>query len=308
MTETNVKVNEMLANPLVRNVLHLICTIFIGYIVLRLLLYTLDATNIGLGWLEANQGSGFFVMILILILSLLAIDAGISLGRRRLGDVKYSVVESGISLAKASIQKSHELPVKVNEKVKEKSGTGIPHAERPSGGPGGFGRKEPVIKETQIKKPAPVSGLNLKSEPAVKKEEMQPAPVMEPAHPEVKPEPTPSKVSSTAPVQERNKVIPEKPVLPEDVIKNPVPYNNGLADELVYEFPEKVIEYYWEKAYKNIPNGNRKTYRFAAKNLGKAKIIYISILKDETTWIKRFSDLKSEFKNRPAFLDEVKHL
>ncbi|HUW68430.1 MAG TPA: hypothetical protein VMW20_10405 [Candidatus Nanoarchaeia archaeon] len=36
--------------------------------------------------------------------------------------------------------------------------------------------------------------------------------------------------------------------------------------------------------------------------------VYIDILKDETTWIKRFSDMKSEFKNRPAFLDEVRHL
>lgn len=305
---TEIKGNEMLANPLVRNILHIISTIFIAYIVLRLLLYILDATNIGLGWLEANQSSGFFVMILMLILSLLAIDAGISLGRRRLGDVKYSVVENGISLAKASIQKSHELPVKVNEKVKDKSRTGIPHAERPSGEPGDFGSKEPVKKETQIKRPAPISGLNQKSEPAAKNEEMRPAPVMEPTRPEVKPDPTSSEVSSTVPVQERNKVIPEKPVLPEDVIKKPIPYNNGITGELAYDSPEKVIECYWEKAYKNIPNGNRKKYRFAAENLGKAKNVYISILKDETTWIKRFSDLKSEFKNRPAFLDEVKHL
>jgi PGF-pre-PGF domain-containing protein len=242
MTGTNVKVNETLANPLVRNVLHLISTIFIGYIVLRLLLYILDATHIGLGWLEANQGIGFFVIILILILSFLAIDAGISLGRRRLGDVRYSVVESGMSLAKAGIKKSHELPVK----GKDKSGTGIPRAERPSGEPGGFGRKEPVIKETQNQKP----------EPAVKKEETRPAPVIEPTRPEVekplsykeiirelesddvpevKPEPAPSTVSSTVPVQEKPHVIPEKPVLPEDVIKKPVPYKEPESNIKLYE-------------------------------------------------------------------------
>ena len=83
---------------------------------------------------------------------------------------------------------------------------------------------------------------------------------------------------------------------------------NGLADELANDFPENVIEYYWKKACKNIPNGNRKTYKFAAKYLGKPKSIYIDVLKDETTWHKRFSDLKSQFKSRPAFLDEVRHL
>jgi len=29
------------------------------------------------------------------------------------------------------------------------------------------------------------------------------------------------------------------------------------------------------------------------------------MLKDESMWEKRFSELKVEFKNRPAFLDEV---
>lgn len=116
MTKTNEKVNEILANPLVRNVLHLISTILFGYVLLRLLLYILDATGIGLGWLEANQDSVFCVIILILILSLLIIDAGVSFGRRRLGDKKYSVAESGISLAKAGIQRLRVLPGIMKEK------------------------------------------------------------------------------------------------------------------------------------------------------------------------------------------------
>lgn len=81
-----------------------------------------------------------------------------------------------------------------------------------------------------------------------------------------------------------------------------------FADKLEYDFPKKVIEYYWQKAYRNIPGGNRRTYQDAAKNLRKAKSIYMDILKDETGWIKRFSYLRSEFKNRPAFLDEVRLL
>jgi hypothetical protein len=38
------------------------------------------------------------------------------------------------------------------------------------------------------------------------------------------------------------------------------------------------------------------------------KRIHINLLKDESRWEKRFSDLKTEFKNRPAFLDEVRKL
>lgn len=81
-----------------------------------------------------------------------------------------------------------------------------------------------------------------------------------------------------------------------------------FADKLANDFPDKIIEYYWQKAYRNIPNGNRKTYSIAAKYLGKVKDIYINILKNEAGWIKRFSDLKSEFKKRPAFLEIVSRL
>ncbi len=81
-----------------------------------------------------------------------------------------------------------------------------------------------------------------------------------------------------------------------------------FADKLKEDFPERIIEYYWKKAYSNIPGGNRKTYRNAAKYLAEVKHIYIEILKEESRWIQRFFDLKVEFKNRPAFLDEVRKL
>lgn len=81
-----------------------------------------------------------------------------------------------------------------------------------------------------------------------------------------------------------------------------------FADKLANDFPDKITEYYWQKAYRNIPNGNRKTYSIAAKYLGKTKDIYINILNNEAGWIKRFSDLKSEFKKRPAFLEIVSGL
>lgn len=76
-----------------------------------------------------------------------------------------------------------------------------------------------------------------------------------------------------------------------------------FADKLVNDFPKEILEYYWQKAYRNIPGGNRKTYWIAAKYLKKVKCIYFDVLNDEAGWIKRFSDLKSEFKKRPAFLE-----
>jgi hypothetical protein len=81
-----------------------------------------------------------------------------------------------------------------------------------------------------------------------------------------------------------------------------------FAAKLEEDFPEKIIEYYWQSAYRNIPGGNRNTYRIAAGYLAKVKHIYINLLKDDSRWEKRFSELKAEFKNRPAFLDEVREL
>ena len=81
-----------------------------------------------------------------------------------------------------------------------------------------------------------------------------------------------------------------------------------FAAKLEEDFPEKIIEYFWQSAYRNIPGGNRKTYRIAAGYLAKVKHIYINLLKDESRWGKRFFELKAEFKNRPAFLDEVREL
>lgn len=81
-----------------------------------------------------------------------------------------------------------------------------------------------------------------------------------------------------------------------------------FADRLIEKYPEKIIEYYWQKARNNIPGGNRKTYAIAAGYLAKAKYIYIKMSNDESIWEKRFSDLRTEFKNRPAFLDETSML
>ena len=79
-----------------------------------------------------------------------------------------------------------------------------------------------------------------------------------------------------------------------------------FAMRLKEEFPEEIIKYYWQKAYGNIHNGNRDTYSTAARYLDKVKHIYIDILNEKSKWEQRFSDLKTEFKKRPAFLEELK--
>jgi uncharacterized Zn finger protein len=81
-----------------------------------------------------------------------------------------------------------------------------------------------------------------------------------------------------------------------------------FAAKLEEDFPERIMEYYWQNAYRNIPSGDRKTYRIAAGYLTKVKRIYINLLKDESMWKTRFFELKVEFKSRPAFLDEVRKL
>jgi uncharacterized Zn finger protein len=83
---------------------------------------------------------------------------------------------------------------------------------------------------------------------------------------------------------------------------------DGFADRLKEDFPEEIIEYYWKKARSNIPGGTRDTYRIAAAYLAETKSIYIGLLNDRPAWKRCFSDLKEEFKNRPAFLEEVNHL
>ncbi len=52
--------------------------------------------------------------------------------------------------------------------------------------------------------------------------------------------------------------------------------------------------------------GEEKSEGFCLRYEGRMGIF--SGLKDESRWKKRFSDLKTEFKNRPAFLDEVRKL
>lgn len=79
-----------------------------------------------------------------------------------------------------------------------------------------------------------------------------------------------------------------------------------FAQKLEKEYPKEILEYYYNKAYARIPNGNRNTYKEAVKYLGKVKAIYLKHLKDEDSWTYMLSKLLMEFKKRPAFIDEIK--
>lgn len=81
-----------------------------------------------------------------------------------------------------------------------------------------------------------------------------------------------------------------------------------FAGKLKELYPEDIIEYYMHKAVSHIENGSRSTYKVAAKYLIEVKHIYFNILKDKEEWEKRFTKLKYHYKNRKAFLDEVKQL
>ncbi|MBI3193061.1 MAG: hypothetical protein HYZ34_01185 [Ignavibacteriae bacterium] len=81
-----------------------------------------------------------------------------------------------------------------------------------------------------------------------------------------------------------------------------------FADRLKEEFPEDITMYYWQKAYRNIHNGNRSTYRIAVQYFKKAKQIFIKILEKETLWNERIAAVRIEFKQRRAFIEEARSL
>ncbi|OCL25451.1 hypothetical protein U472_13970 [Orenia metallireducens] len=83
---------------------------------------------------------------------------------------------------------------------------------------------------------------------------------------------------------------------------------DNFAKRLKEEFPKQIVEYYWKSALRKIAQKKREEYRVAAIYLKEAKGIYIHLLEDRSTWKKRFSALKLEFKRRRALLDEISHL
>jgi PGF-pre-PGF domain-containing protein len=105
MTEANVKLNEVLANPSFRKALHISGTVIFGYILLRLTLFILDTTHLGTAWLETHQDTGFLIIILLLVSLLLLMDHAISYARRNYGEEKHSIIDAGVTVARSNIEK-----------------------------------------------------------------------------------------------------------------------------------------------------------------------------------------------------------
>jgi len=81
-----------------------------------------------------------------------------------------------------------------------------------------------------------------------------------------------------------------------------------FAEKLEKDYPNEILDYYYKKAYRKIPNGNRGTYREAACYLEKIKEICIMRLNDTDKWVRMLNSLLGEFRNRPAFIDEIKKI
>ena len=98
------KIDTIMAHPLFNNAIHLLATLCFSYLLVRLILFILDVTQIGLGWLQTHKDASLLVLILLIIFSLAIVDLAISRGRRFVGDEKYSIVEIGLSYCSALIQ------------------------------------------------------------------------------------------------------------------------------------------------------------------------------------------------------------
>ncbi|WP_436864847.1 hypothetical protein [Bacillus fungorum] len=88
-------------------------------------------------------------------------------------------------------------------------------------------------------------------------------------------------------------------------------YNLGknldpIADQLIDKYPQKIVEYYWNKGGILILEGNRKRYKEAVKHLKKVKDILENKLQDKEAWEFNLKALKEHHKKKKALLDELK--
>lgn len=89
------------------------------------------------------------------------------------------------------------------------------------------------------------------------------------------------------------------------------PYNmydqlDHFADQLIDEYPQEIVEYYWNKGCNLVPEGNRKRYKEAVKYFVKVRDILKNKLDDEGSWQYNLTTLRLQHKKKKAFLDEMK--
>ncbi|MFC3885586.1 hypothetical protein ACFOU2_19780 [Bacillus songklensis] len=81
---------------------------------------------------------------------------------------------------------------------------------------------------------------------------------------------------------------------------------DSFADKLAKRYPRQIIEYYWNKGCSFIAGGSCKSYKETAKCLQKARNIYQNFLKENDVWQSRLAAIKMQYKNKRAFLNEIR--
>jgi len=82
-----------------------------------------------------------------------------------------------------------------------------------------------------------------------------------------------------------------------------------FADKIKKDFPEKIIEYYFELAIKLVEGGaNRSSYKQSMHYFKNMKEIYTKILNDKPRWNEKLAEIKQRYKTRRAFLEESRVL
>ena len=81
------------------------------------------------------------------------------------------------------------------------------------------------------------------------------------------------------------------------------------ATRLEEHLPEQIIEHYFRLMQRLIEQGagkDRKNYVAAVRYLGRAKSVYLRVLKDEERWRRKLAEIKLMFASRRAFIEELR--
>ncbi len=219
MSEANVRLDEIMVNPSFRKALHIIGTVAFGYILLMLTLFILDTTHLGTAWLETNQDTGFFIIILVLISLLFLMDHAISYARRYYGEEKNSIIDVGLTVAISNIEKYESKSPETFKPLIQKILTLSSTKEK----------KPPEIvepvKQRPVEIPAVVAEGVMKKEPPIIKKEGDVREFLKELieRPIAKPEMTHKEVSNQQPIPASIKVESNKPSSLEDMIQSKEP-------------------------------------------------------------------------------------
>ena len=190
-----------------------------------LTLFILDTTHLGTAWLETNQDTGFFIIILVLISLLFLMDHAISYARRYYGEEKNSIIDVGLTVAISNIEKyeskSPETFKPLIQKILTLSSTKekkLPEMVEPI-------KQKPVETPAPTETPAVVAERVMKQEPPIIKKERDVREFLKELieRPIARPEMTHKEVSNQLPIPASLKVESNKPSSLEDMVQSKEP-------------------------------------------------------------------------------------